>query len=124
MTSPRIMIIDDHQSVRAAIRLLLQEASPTAEVEEASTAAIALRRWLERDWDLALVDLHLPDRSGIDLVRQLATIRPTARIVVVTAMSPETYEVVARAAGASGFVQKRDLSSKLVSVALDGLEPA
>ncbi len=121
--SHRILVIDDHTGVRTRLVELFRDAVPEAEIGEAATAAEALRRWLAADWDIAILDLNLPDTTGCALVRQLATIRPSARIVVLSAMDPTVYAVPAVEAGAAVFVAKKDIAIALLPAALIWEEP-
>jgi two-component system, NarL family, response regulator DevR len=114
--SLRILLIDDHDGVRAAIRDVLANAFGTTSVfGEATTVASGLRLAQLRQWDVAVVDIHLPDGSGLDVVRKLAAMRPGMRIVVVSALESYVYAPIVEAIGAR-FVAKHAIASELVQI--------
>jgi DNA-binding NarL/FixJ family response regulator len=71
----RVLLVDDHQIVRDGLKTLLREQAITV-FGEASTAADALSLAREAEWDLAVVDISLGGRGGLDVVREIKQIRP------------------------------------------------
>ena len=65
----KILLVDDHSVVRAGIRQILQEADFPLDISEAADAASALKLIRQQDWDLVLLDIRLPDRSGVELLK-------------------------------------------------------
>jgi DNA-binding NarL/FixJ family response regulator len=84
-----ILLVDDHQVVRKGIRLMLGTAEDIDVVGEAATAQEALRFAGEHDVDVVLVDINLPDQSGLDLIKRLRTLKPDSAAVVLTAYPEE-----------------------------------
>jgi two-component system response regulator DevR len=100
------MVVDDHEVVRRGV-VDVCEADPLLEVvAEAAGVGEALRRATAVQPDVVLVDLHLPDGTGIELMRGLATACPAARYVVLTSFDDDDYAAEALEVGASAFVLK------------------
>ncbi len=102
----RVMLVDDHQMVRAGIRRFLEKADDIHVVAEAGDAAEATMLMREQMPDVAVVDIKLPDSSGIELARQLRAAHPTLKILMVTAYDDEPYVRAALRAGANGYLLK------------------
>lgn len=112
----RLVLVDDHELVRHGLRALI-EAEPDLEVVgEAATAEEAVRRIGFEEPDVVVLDLDLPDGSGIDVCRRVQTLSPNSRVLILTAFADEGALVAARRAGARGFVLKRVHDFDLVSV--------
>ena len=112
----RLVLVDDHELVRHGLKALI-EAEPDLEVVgEAATAEEAVRRIGFDEPDVVVLDLDLPDGSGIDVCRQVQTLSPTSRVLILTAFADEGALVAARRAGARGFVLKRVHDFDLVAV--------
>ena len=120
MTS--ILIVDDHDGVRRAIRSLLESANPEALIGEATTVAGAIDRMIERTWTVAVVDLSLPDGSGLDLIRDFTTVCPGTTVIVVSGMAGAHYGPAAVRAGARAFVAKQDIGDSLVTTVREAIE--
>ncbi len=110
----RILIVEDHALVREAMSQTLSRIEPGTECVEANNASDALSL-LEAndDWDLALVDLMLPDMSGVALLGVMAKRFPQVPAIVVSAFDDSASVKRAVQAGASGFVSKASSSDVL-----------
>jgi DNA-binding NarL/FixJ family response regulator len=97
----KLLIIDDHEVVRRGVKTIFDEESGTMVFGEASTASEALQRIPEQDWDIVILDLGLPGRSGLDLLRELKHIRPRLPVLILSMHSEEQYARRALKAGAS-----------------------
>jgi DNA-binding NarL/FixJ family response regulator len=120
MTAPdvRVMVVDDHEVVRRGV-VDVCAATPGLEVvAEAATVAEALRRGAAVQPDVALVDLHLPDGTGIDVMRGLATATPGTRFVVLTSFDDDDYAAEALAVGARAFVLKTVRGTQIAEAVL------
>jgi DNA-binding NarL/FixJ family response regulator len=111
----RVLIADDHALVRDGLRHILQGASGFEVVGEAcdSTSAIALIR--ERAADVMVLDLSMPGRNGVELIKQIKEEKPALRILVLTMHAEQQYAVRAFKAGASGYLTKESASAELVA---------
>lgn len=119
-TQKQIVIIDDHDTFRASLRQIISRYTDFTIVEEAADSRqgeAAVRRVKP---DLAIIDLSLPDRSGIQLTRLLRNTIPETRIVIVSMHSKIDYILGALRAGALGYVIKESVSACL----RDALEAA
>lgn len=102
----RVLIVDDSQVVRTGLKALLGVEATLQVVGEAATAAAAWSEYRRLQPDLLLLDIRLPDQSGIDLCRRLVTEYPEARILMLTSvMDQETIDAALRA-GAGGYLLK------------------
>lgn len=120
----RLVLVDDHELVRHGIRALV-EAEPDLEVVgEAASVAEAVRRIGFDEPDVVVLDLDLPDGSGIEVCRRVRTVSPSSRVLILTGFADEAALAAAREAGAAGFVLKRihqfDLVNDIRRVARGG----
>ena len=111
-----LVLVDDHDLVRDGLRALIEAEPDLAVIGEAATAAGAVRRIGFDEPDLVVLDLDLPDGSGIDVCRQVQTLSPKSRVLILTAFADERALVAARQAGARGFILKRVHDFDLVAV--------
>jgi len=116
--SKRILVVDDFAPWRRFLKTLLAVTPEWQLSGEAINGADALRKAQELQPDLVLLDLDLPDVSGIDLARQLQIVVPNAKIVFLTAESSSDIANAALSTGALGYL----LKSKVVSELLPALK--
>jgi DNA-binding NarL/FixJ family response regulator len=106
-TTPiRILIVDDHGLVREGLKRLLDEESDIEVVGEASNASQALRLLAADKVDVAVVDINLPDKTGLDLLETIKRDWPNINVLIVSAAPEEHYAVRAIRLGASGYLSK------------------
>lgn len=111
----RVFLVDDHEVVRRGVAALL-DAEPGIEiVGEASTAREARARIAATRPDVAVIDVRLPDGSGIDVCRSLSQSQPMVRCLILTAFDDDEAVRAAVIAGASGYVTKDIQARRLVS---------
>ena len=110
----RILLADDHAVVRRGLRLVL-DAEPDLEViAEAGDGAEAIKRGLQDDVDLAIIDITMPRLTGLQAARELHRRRPELRILFLSMHQNEQYLYEALKAGASGYVLKSAADRDLV----------
>lgn len=102
----RILIVDDHPIMRVGIAAILNAQPDMRVVAQAGTAAEALRMFAAERPELTLMDLRLPDRSGVEAIRGIRAMAPRARIVVLTTYEGDEDIHQALAAGAQGYLIK------------------
>lgn len=102
----KILIVDDHQVVREGLKKILDEQPGTVVFGEASTGPEALRLVREQDWDVAVLDLALGGRSGLEVLKELKHIRPQLPVLILSTHSEEQYARRAFKAGAAGYITK------------------
>ncbi len=110
----RVFLVEDHELVRRGISELLGAERGIDVVGEAGTAAQALLRIAATRPDVALLDVRLPDGSGIDVCREIRVSNPEVRCVILTAYDDEEALYAAVIAGASGYVLKDVRGSGLI----------
>lgn len=111
----RVLLADDHDIVRKGIRSLLQEEPDIHIVAEAATAREALSTAGREPLDLVLLDISLPDRNGLDVLRELKTLQPQLGVLVLSIHPEEQYALPCLKAGANGYLCKDSSPSELVS---------
>jgi DNA-binding NarL/FixJ family response regulator len=117
MTVPlrtRVLIADDHQVVRRGLSMVLDAAPDLQVVAEASDGMEAVRRALDGDIDLAVLDVAMPRRNGLQAARALARQRPELRVLMLSMHDLDAYCFEALRAGASGYVLKTVADRDLV----------
>jgi DNA-binding NarL/FixJ family response regulator len=102
----RILLIDDHVAIREGLSLMLSAAFPGSRFAGAANAAEALDQVSLGRWDLAILDLNLPGRGGLELIRELKDAAPLMGVLVYTVHPDEQFGVRALRAGADGYVTK------------------
>ena len=113
-----ILIVDDHPLVREGLISILKSAAGYEVVGQAGNARNAIRMVKNLKPDLVLLDLALPDKSGIELSREIRNTSPPTRILIVSMHSKVDYIVKAFQAGATGYMVKESATEKL----LQGIE--
>ena len=98
----RILLADDHTVVRRGLRMVLDAAPDLDVVAEAQDGIEAVERGLREDVDLAILDVAMPRRTGLQAARELARRRPDMRILMLSMHDLEDYCFQALKAGASG----------------------
>jgi len=113
--SIRVLLIDDHAVVRQGYRRLIEMHAGIDVVAEAHDAASGYQAFKTSQPDVTVVDISMPGRGGIDLVRQIRQRDPGARILIFTMHASATYAQQAFRAGAKGYVTKSSPPDVLVS---------
>jgi DNA-binding NarL/FixJ family response regulator len=109
----RILLADDHTIVRRGLRMVLETAPDLEVIAEAADGIEAVERALQEDVDLAILDVAMPRRTGLQAARELARRRPELRILMLSMHDVEQYFFEALKAGASGYVLKTAASRDL-----------
>jgi DNA-binding NarL/FixJ family response regulator len=105
-TGAAVMIVDDHPGYRAGLNAVLAHDLRIASVQEAGSVSAALALARTRSFDLVIVDVLLPETGGLDLVRKLAVIQPTARVLVLSMIDEPIRVAEMLRAGAMGYAFK------------------
>ena len=115
MTALRVFLLDDHDIVRKGVRALLESAGDIEIVGEASTVSDARRLIPDLKPLVVVLDAELPDGSGIELCRDLRSLSPESRTLVLTSDDREETIVAAMHAGAVGYILKQVEGTSLLS---------
>jgi two-component system response regulator NreC len=111
----RLLLIEDHAVVRSGLRMLLEGEPDVEIVAEAGTAADGLDAVNRFHPDVVLMDIGLPDLSGIDATREIKKMNPNTAVVALTIHEDEEYFFRMLEAGASGYVPKRAAPDELLT---------
>ena len=111
----KVLLVDDHEVVRAGLKALLDSQADITVVGEAGTAEEGVRRVGFDEPDVVVLDVRLPDASGIEACREIRSRFPDVRVLMLTSFADEEALMAAIVAGASGYVLKRIKSQELVT---------
>ncbi len=115
MSNTRVLIVDDHAVVRAGLKLVLEAAEGIEPVGEAGSARDAIFEARSLKPDVILLDVLMPDQSGLDVIPTLLKENPDAKILVLSMQDDPHYVREALGAGASGYVLKEAADSEVVA---------
>ena len=110
----RVVVADDHTIVREGLKQLLGASGEITVVAEARDGHEVIDRVRTLDFDLLLLDMSMPGKSGIELIRQVRAEKPKLRILVLSMHEEHQYAVRAIRAGAAGYMTKESASRALV----------
>jgi len=110
----KILLIDDHEVVRLGMRQILDKAFPHVELGEADTGQKGIAAVQREPWDLAIVDISLPDQSGLELLCELQSLAPDLPLMVLSLHTEEQYAIRAFQAGAMAYLTKQAVPDELV----------
>ena len=112
----KILTIDDHEVVRRGIKEMFTEESATFGEARSGAEAITLAR--KQQWDIAVLDISLGGRSGLEVLTELKQLRPRMPVLILSMHAEEQYAVRAFKAGASGYINKASSGEELRSAIL------
>jgi DNA-binding NarL/FixJ family response regulator len=122
----KVLILDDVRQSREWLAEIITRLFPQAEIVKEATLRAAGHAIDRHAFDLALIDLKLPDGNGVDIIRKLTQAQPDCRCVVTTVMATDSAIVSALAAGAQGYLLKSDsadITEHHLRLMMDGLPP-
>jgi two-component system, NarL family, response regulator DevR len=111
----RLVLVDDHEIVRVGLRALFSQTDNMEVVAEAGSVADAVKEVAQHRPDVVLMDLRLPDGTGVDACRDILSTHPETRVLFLTSHSDEDAVVSTILAGASGYLLKEIGSKALIS---------
>ncbi len=111
----RLLLVEDHVLVRQSIRAFLEGAALDV-VGEASNGSEAVQMTLDLQPDLVIMDVHMPEMSGIEATRRIRRLCPNVRVIALTAYNEKAYQRAFSEVGADGFVLKTAEFSELLKV--------
>ena len=110
----RVLVCDDHQIVRQGIRQILADAADIATPLEAATGPAALQKVREGSVDVVLLDIALPVRDGLDVLKQLKAEQPRLPVLMLSTYPDRQYAVRSMKLGAAGYLNKSADSEQLI----------
>jgi len=110
----KILIADDHAVVRRGLKQILAEEPNMAVFGEACNAQEVLKNVREQNWDIVILDITMPDRSGLEVLKELKNIRPKLPVLILSIHPEEQYAVRVLKAGAAGYMTKESAPEELV----------
>jgi DNA-binding NarL/FixJ family response regulator len=111
----RVLLADDHAMVRAGLKEILADTGDIEVTAEATNGQEALARVREQEFDIAVLDMSMPGRNGLELIKLVRLEKPKLRILILSMHSEEQYAVRALKAGASGYLSKESAADQLVA---------
>ncbi|WP_303678221.1 response regulator transcription factor [Dehalococcoides mccartyi] len=109
-----ILIVDDHPIVRAGMKSILNAEKGMFTLDEAQNARETMLKVSSNNYDLILLDLTLPDNQGLNLLKDIKTIKKQTPILILSVHPEEQYGIRCLKAGASGFISKESAPFELI----------
>ena len=110
----RVMIVDDHEVVREGLRSLLRRRQELAVVGEAGSMASAIEEARRTEPDVIIMDVRLPDGSGVEACREIRAERPDTKVIMLTSYADEEAVFASIMAGAVGYLLKQTSTKTLI----------
>ncbi|MBL8967099.1 MAG: response regulator transcription factor [Spirochaetaceae bacterium] len=114
MTMLKLLISDDHFLIRKGLRQLLEENLPVARLDEAEDGPSTLELVRATRYDAIVLDISMPGKDGLDLIRDIKELTPTAQVIVLSIQPEEQYAIRAFRLGASGCLNKAGNPGEIV----------
>jgi len=111
----KILIADDHPVVRKGLKEIIEEIPDMMVGDEASNGREALEKVRKSDFDIVLLDISMPGRSGLDILKELKSEKPDLSVLILSIHSEEQYAVRVLKAGASGYLTKESAPDELIA---------
>ena len=118
----KVLIADDHPVVRRGVRQILVDEFDNCEVGEARSAKQLMQLVSEQKWDIVLLDISLPDRNGLDVLKDLRVEYPELPVVILSMHPEDQFAVRVLRAGGVGYVTKESASEELTTAIRMGLK--
>ena len=110
-----VLIVDDHAVVREGLKQILRVDLPEAEFGEAATGSEAVELIWQRPWDVVVLDINLPGRSGVEVLKDIRQSKPHLPVLVMSVHSEDQYALRVLRAGAAGYITKDSADELLVA---------
>lgn len=113
MSAKKVLVVDDHSVVRKGVIEILQDELGAVEFGEADSASDAIRLSRSGDWDLVVLDISLPGRNGLDVLKEIKQDEKAPLVIVLSMHSEDQYGARALKAGADGYLTKESAPDEL-----------
>ncbi len=111
----KVLIVDDHSIVREGLKQIISEISDIVVTGEAGNGQEALEMVWKHSYDVILLDISMPGRSGLDILKQIKSEKPAIHVLILSVFPEEQYAIRALKAGASGYLTKESTPKELVN---------
>jgi two-component system, NarL family, invasion response regulator UvrY len=111
----KLLVADDHAVVRRGIEQIIAETSDIVVADEAKNGQEALEKARKNDYDLVLMDISMPGRDGLEILKELKSEKPKLAVLILSMYPEEQYAVRALRSGAAGYLTKESASEELIS---------
>ena len=111
----KILIADDHAIVREGLKQIVEEAADMVVADEASSGHEVLDKARNNEYDVVVLDISMPGRDGVDILKQLKSQKPHLPILVFSMHPEEQYAIRVLKAGAAGYLTKESASDELIT---------
>lgn len=111
----KILIADDHSIVRKGLKQILSETPDMVVTDEAACGEEALDKALKNDYDVIVLDISMPGRGGLDVLKQIRTHKPKQPVLVLSMYPEEQYALRVLKAGAAGYLTKESAPDELIT---------
>ena len=109
-----ILIVDDHAVVRAGLRQFLLDDPQVTKVDEADSGQSAMEALRRARYDLLILDINMPGRNGLDILRNVTSAHPDTKVLIVSGYPERQYAVNVLKSGASGYISKESAPEELL----------
>ncbi len=110
----RILVADDHAIVREGLKQILADVGDMTVCDEAASGAETLAKIRKREYDVVLLDISMPGRSGLEVLKDIKAEHPKQPVLILSMHAEEQYAVRALRAGASGYLTKASAPDELI----------
>jgi two-component system, NarL family, invasion response regulator UvrY len=110
-----ILITDDHPLIRQSLRRILEDSVEASLIEEAGSGSELMAKIHEQDFDVILLDISLPGKSGLEILKDIRKLNPGINVLIVSIYPIEQYGLRAMTLGASGYITKADAPDELAN---------
>ena len=111
----KVLIADDHAILRRGLKMILSETEDIVVADEASNGEEALEKLNAMDFDVMVLDITMPRKTGLEVLKELKTLGKEIPVLILSTYSAEEYGEVAIKEGASGYLAKEDAPEKLIT---------
>jgi DNA-binding NarL/FixJ family response regulator len=112
--APKVLVIDDHPLVRRGLVETIREAFPKSSIGEASNSQSALELVWKEHWDVVVLDIAMPGRSGLDFLKEIRQERPKTPVLMLSTYSEDQFAIRSLRSGANGYLTKEVVEQELV----------